>query len=337
MAFGEALGLIKSALDEHSSKAAYLHGSFGSGKSHFMAVLHALLDGHPGALDRADLAEVTTRHPWLGAKRFLLVPYHLTGSESLEAAILGGYVEHIRRHEPGRKIPQVYRAQGLLDDARRLREKLGDERFLAGFPTRTTPVSDLGQAMTPRSWTRVRRPDQQPASDDLITKVIEAYFPNYVDSVRGSASAFSRSTRACPRSAGTPGTRLRRHRAVPGRAGAVAGGQDRRPGVHQPGDGEGREAGRGGRRTGPRRSSASSRGSATCGTGHRGGAHRGGAPVVPRPAQPLGRPHRAHHARRPQPAADRPGARPQAPTGQEEQMHQAFQRTFALPGSVRTS
>lgn len=43
--FDEALGLIKAALDGHTSKAAYLHGSFGSGKSHFMAVLHALLRG----------------------------------------------------------------------------------------------------------------------------------------------------------------------------------------------------------------------------------------------------------------------------------------------------
>lgn len=36
--FDTAMGLIKSALEQRSSKAAYLHGSFGSGKSHFMAV-----------------------------------------------------------------------------------------------------------------------------------------------------------------------------------------------------------------------------------------------------------------------------------------------------------
>src|SRR3954464_14030648 len=45
-AFDNALGFIKSALDARSSKAAYLHGSFGSGKSHFMAVLHLLLQAH---------------------------------------------------------------------------------------------------------------------------------------------------------------------------------------------------------------------------------------------------------------------------------------------------
>ena len=41
-AFDRALGLIEGALASGSSKAAYLHGSFGSGKSHFMAVLHLL-------------------------------------------------------------------------------------------------------------------------------------------------------------------------------------------------------------------------------------------------------------------------------------------------------
>lgn len=45
VAFDEALGLIGSALADGRSKASYLHGSFGSGKSHVMAVLHALPRG----------------------------------------------------------------------------------------------------------------------------------------------------------------------------------------------------------------------------------------------------------------------------------------------------
>ena len=48
-AFDNALGFIKAALDTRGSKAAYLHGSFGSGKSHFMAVLHLLLQHDPRA------------------------------------------------------------------------------------------------------------------------------------------------------------------------------------------------------------------------------------------------------------------------------------------------
>ena len=61
VAFSEALGLIGSVLAERSSKASYLHGSFGSGKSHFMAVLHALLDGDVDARSRAELAYLVAR------------------------------------------------------------------------------------------------------------------------------------------------------------------------------------------------------------------------------------------------------------------------------------
>ena len=45
--FEDALSFIRSAVDGVSSKACYLHGSFGSGKSHFMAVLHLLLHHFP--------------------------------------------------------------------------------------------------------------------------------------------------------------------------------------------------------------------------------------------------------------------------------------------------
>ena len=42
-AFDQALGLVSQAITRGQSRAAYLSGSFGSGKSHFMAVLHAVL------------------------------------------------------------------------------------------------------------------------------------------------------------------------------------------------------------------------------------------------------------------------------------------------------
>ena len=45
--FSDALSFIRSAVDGVSSKACYLHGSFGCGKSHYMAVLHLLLQHNP--------------------------------------------------------------------------------------------------------------------------------------------------------------------------------------------------------------------------------------------------------------------------------------------------
>jgi len=55
-AFNNALGFIQQAVETASSKAAYLHGSFGSGKSHFMAVLNLLLAGNTQARSIPELA-----------------------------------------------------------------------------------------------------------------------------------------------------------------------------------------------------------------------------------------------------------------------------------------
>src|SRR5215831_6993119 len=107
--FDNALGFIRSALDAYSSKASYLHGSFGSGKSHFMAVLHLLLQRNAAARSIPELQAVVRRHDaWLGEKKFLLVPYHLIGARSLEAAILGGYADYVGRLHPDAPIPGVY-------------------------------------------------------------------------------------------------------------------------------------------------------------------------------------------------------------------------------------
>ncbi|GBQ03393.1 phage resistance protein [Streptomyces spongiicola] len=133
--FDEALALIRSALDGHRSKAAYLHGSFGSGKSHFMAVLYALLGGDPAARARTEFDPVLTRHEWLttDGRRFLLVPYHMLGAKALEQRVLGGYVTHVRKLHPDAPTPQVYRTDGLFDDIRANRATYGDEAVIRGL------------------------------------------------------------------------------------------------------------------------------------------------------------------------------------------------------------
>ncbi|MFI5866918.1 phage resistance protein [Streptomyces sp. NPDC051546] len=135
--FDEALGLIKASLDGHTSKAAYLHGSFGSGKSHFMAVLHALLSGSPAAHHRADFDSVLTKHEWLTAdgKKFLLVPYHMLGAKALEQRVLGTYVSHVKKLHPEAPTPRVYRTDSLFADIRAMRERMGDEAVIKGLAT----------------------------------------------------------------------------------------------------------------------------------------------------------------------------------------------------------
>ena len=96
--FDDALSFIRSALYSRTSKASYLHGSFGSGKSHFMAVLHLILQGNLAARGIPELAPVISKHnEWMQGKKFLLVPYHMIDSYDMESGILGGYVDFIRR------------------------------------------------------------------------------------------------------------------------------------------------------------------------------------------------------------------------------------------------
>ncbi|SIO85591.1 Bacteriophage (PhiC31) resistance gene pglY [Nocardiopsis sp. JB363] len=133
--FDEALGLIRSALDGRTSKAAYLHGSFGSGKSHFMAVLYALLSGNAAARSRGDLDPVLTKHEWLATdgRKFLLVPYYMIGAKALEQRVLGGYVKHVKRLHPDAPTPQVYRTDALFDNIRSMRERMGDDTVINGL------------------------------------------------------------------------------------------------------------------------------------------------------------------------------------------------------------
>src|SRR5258708_26151935 len=52
-AFDAALGLVAESVTSGVSRGAFLTGSFGSGKSHFMAVLRPLLRQSPAARARA--------------------------------------------------------------------------------------------------------------------------------------------------------------------------------------------------------------------------------------------------------------------------------------------
>ena len=107
--FDDALGFIKSAVDAANSKACYLHGSFGSGKSHFMAVLHLLLEHNSVVRSIPELAKVCDDNQWVEKKNFLLVPYHMIGSRNMESAIFSGYVDHVQdKHPDARPLQTCY-------------------------------------------------------------------------------------------------------------------------------------------------------------------------------------------------------------------------------------
>lgn len=132
--FDQALNQVKNSLQggngSGTSKAAYLHGSFGSGKSHFMAILHLILAGDSHARSIPELAEVIAKHSdWTAGKKFLMVPYHLMNAKTLDSAVLGGYADYIGRIHPEAPTPSVFLAEGLLKNAEQLRENMGESKF----------------------------------------------------------------------------------------------------------------------------------------------------------------------------------------------------------------
>ena len=179
--FDQALDLIRSALETNSSKGAYLHGSFGSGKSHFMAVLTLLLQHNPEARSISELASVVARHNrWTEKQKVLVVPYHMIGAPNLETAILGHYADYVRALHPQAPTPGFYQAERLFDDARRLRATMGDAAFFATLGG--NQAEDSGWGSLEGSWdaesfdAAMQAPPASEARQRLIGNLIDAYF-----------------------------------------------------------------------------------------------------------------------------------------------------------------
>ena len=128
-AFERAMSVIGSALRDKRSQAAYLHGSFGSGKSHFMAVLDLMIDGHPAPWKRKKLHPLRTKFPWVGEAKLLRLPLHMIGAASIEQRVFQSYLHWLGEHHPDAPIPALFEDEALFDNARQHLERFGKERF----------------------------------------------------------------------------------------------------------------------------------------------------------------------------------------------------------------
>jgi hypothetical protein len=194
-AFDHALGFIQGAVEKHASAASYLHGSFGSGKSHFMAVLDLLLAGNAKARAIAELAGLVNRHDrWLQGKRFLMVPFHLIGARDVESAILGGYADFVRRMHPDAPTPGFYLGERLFEDARRLLGRMGEEAFFGALNAASSEGDgwgDLGAAWDGGSFEAATL--EGPAGEErqrLVGDLIGTFFSGYADVATARGEAF---------------------------------------------------------------------------------------------------------------------------------------------------
>jgi hypothetical protein len=188
-AFDQALGLVVESLTSGVSRGTFLTGSFGSGKSHFMAILHALLRHDPTARAIAELQPVIARHDGvLLDTKVLPLAFHLIGAESLEQALFLGYIRQIRRLHPEALLPAVHQSDAILVDAERLRQRDGDDRFFAGLNSGATggasddPWAKLIGAGTWTAESYAAARAAEPGTEQrqlLVTSLVEHYFSAY--------------------------------------------------------------------------------------------------------------------------------------------------------------
>ncbi|MDT0212470.1 hypothetical protein Q9R29_01105 [Rothia sp. ARF10] len=188
-AFDDALGIVGEAVGSGVSRGAFLTGSFGSGKSHFMAVLHALLRKEPAARAKQKLQPVIDKHDaQLSAKSILPLAFHLLGARSMEEALFNGYLRQIQELHPDAPLPAIHKSDRLLDDADALRGRLGDDDFFMGLnkSDRGAGINDPWASLTSgSSWdeaTYAQSRAASPTSEErqrLATALVETYFSSY--------------------------------------------------------------------------------------------------------------------------------------------------------------
>ncbi|VTU01487.1 Uncharacterized protein OS=Singulisphaera acidiphila (strain ATCC BAA-1392 / DSM 18658 / VKM B-2454 / MOB10) GN=Sinac_1955 PE=4 SV=1 [Gemmataceae bacterium] len=198
--FDDALGFIRQAVESVNSKACYLHGSFGAGKSHFMAVLHLLLQHNPAVRNIAELAKLfdahrKDNHGWVESKKFLLVPYHMIGARSMESAILGGYVDHVMAVHPTAPLPGVYLADEIFKNAQQHRTALGDDKFFEQL-NQGQKGGGTGWGKLAKGWDAARfdaaleAPPMSEERSRLVGDLVQFIFPAFKGIAQGKDEAY---------------------------------------------------------------------------------------------------------------------------------------------------
>lgn len=180
-AFDRGLGLVAGALRDGASQAAFVHGSFGSGKSHFMALLSLLLDGNEDAWRIAELHELRTKYAFVGKTRLCQLRLHMIDKLGLEDAIFGGYVDFVRAHHTNAKVPALFADEGIFGDAQRLLHKMGEDAFFAPM---NAGKSGEGWGDYAASWDRARFERAVASSDrgereELFGELVKHWFAGY--------------------------------------------------------------------------------------------------------------------------------------------------------------
>ena len=108
----------------------------------------------------------------------------MIGAQSLEEKIFSSYVAFVQAHHPDAPIPGLFADEKVFEDARRLLESLGDEKFFAAMGS-----PNKGWGKVTQAWDRARF-DEVAASTDpagrelLFSALAKSWFQSSVSESR---------------------------------------------------------------------------------------------------------------------------------------------------------
>ncbi len=189
-ALDRGLGLIANALTEKRNDAAFIHGSFGSGKSHFMAVLSLLSGNAARPWSEPKLHDLLAKHEWVKTRKLLRLHLNMIDAPSLGEKLFSAYLDEIRKTHGDAPLAPLFSDEGLFANAEGLRGKLGDEAFFAEL-NKGTQVDARWGKKAQETWNAARFSETRTSAEPkvragLFSALVKTHFPAFAQ----QASAF---------------------------------------------------------------------------------------------------------------------------------------------------
>lgn len=183
-ALDRGLALIINAVKEGRNDASFIHGSFGSGKSHFMAVLSLLAGNSPRPWSEAKLHDLLARHEWVKEKKLLRLHLNLMDAPTLGDKLFGAYIDEIRKLHPDAAVPPLFANDALFANAEATRARQGDESFFAELNRGAKMDARWGKGAGD-VWTRARFDEARATADpklraSLFSALVKTHFPAFL-------------------------------------------------------------------------------------------------------------------------------------------------------------
>lgn len=182
-ALDRGLGLVTNAITEKRNDAAFIHGSFGSGKSHFMAVLSLLCGNDPRPWSEPKLHELLAKHEWVKHKRLLRLHLNLIDAPSIGDKLFSSYLAHMHKAHADAPLAPLFADGGLFANAASLRQKLGDDGFFAELNSGSKVDARWGKKAQ-ETWNGARFDEARASADprvraSLFSALVKTHFPAF--------------------------------------------------------------------------------------------------------------------------------------------------------------